>query len=260
MVVCPPFLKAQITLDYTFDTYVEFSKSSEISSNGDLDYYIYNALKNNYLYLYNKDFSIYKVIEIVPPAGYHYNQSTYEWDFPNFFYTSRKLFNTDEKIEVLISFRSNSNYYSDDFSKMVLYNEDGTVIYDFGSANSIRAHAYTISENHDCLFLTKRFVSNIIKTEVYSLRGASTGIENIIDNSKNKSPYPNPAYSIVNLPYNLLSGRETTMKIYDIHGRQIEQKQIDSQTDNLILDVANYKDGIYIYNLNGVCNKFVVKR
>jgi hypothetical protein len=71
--------------------------------------------------------------------------------------------------------------------------------------------------------------------------------------------YPNPATSFINLPFELNKGETSTMNIYDINGRLIEQKPIGYHFKNLELNVSNYKAGTYIYEYNGKSNRFVVQ-
>ena len=49
------------------------------------------------------------------------------------------------------------------------------------------------------------------------------------------------------------------MRISNIQGQLVELKQIDYVFDKIILNVSNYSKGVYIYEVNGVSNKFVVE-
>jgi len=73
------------------------------------------------------------------------------------------------------------------------------------------------------------------------------------------NPYPNPAKQIINLPYQLEKGKQATMKIVDINGKQIISKLIDSSFDKLLLDVSEYQKGLYMYEYNGKSGKFLVE-
>lgn len=256
--ICPNDIDAQINMDFYFDSIVKYSDSSEISSNGDCGYYIYDILRYNKIALYNKDFSVYKIIEIVPPEGFVGNTN---YDKYNITFASKHLFNLDDKIEILIRFTSKS-WASINNQKMFLYNEDGEVLMDFGAAFNIEPHVYTVGENHDCLFLIKQtaYYPVNFKTEVYSLRGAITSINNIKNEKNGLNPNPNPAGTYVNLPYNIITlNQNPYLKIFDARGRLVEQKKLDNQSTNIVINVSSYQDGIYIYNMNGISNKFIVR-
>ncbi|MDR1678374.1 MAG: T9SS type A sorting domain-containing protein [Prevotellaceae bacterium] len=69
-------------------------------------------------------------------------------------------------------------------------------------------------------------------------------------------PYPNPANTIVTLPYKLAQGKTSVMNIYSTSGQLIESKQIDSVFDRILLNVSGYAKGIYLYEANDVSNRF----
>ena len=74
-----------------------------------------------------------------------------------------------------------------------------------------------------------------------------------------QTAYPNPTRITINLPYVLDKGQTTMMRrIYKTNGQLMEQKQIDSAFDKILLNVNSYQPGIYLYEYNGVSNKFIV--
>jgi hypothetical protein len=56
-----------------------------------------------------------------------------------------------------------------------------------------------------------------------------------------KSAYPNPAKTIIVLPYVLEKEQTSMIKIYKLNGQLVEQKQIDSDFDKLFLNVEFYQ-------------------
>ena len=54
-------------------------------------------------------------------------------------------------------------------------------------------------------------------------------------------------------------GEQAEMLIYDVNGKMIEKKMIDSTFDKILLNVESYTPGIYFYSVNGVSHKFVVR-
>ena len=97
------------------------------------------------------------------------------------------------------------------------------------------------------------------KTEIYSLPGSISSSISAVKSSSIISPFPNPANSTINLSYKLAQGETAIMRICDIQGKLIEQKQIDCQFDKILLNVSNYNKGTYIYQVNGVSKKFIVQ-
>ncbi len=95
------------------------------------------------------------------------------------------------------------------------------------------------------------------KTEIYSLPGVGTNVRSA-QAEKVSSPYPNPAKTTVTLPYQLKQGETSTMNIYSINGQLIESKQIDSVFNKILLNVSGYAKGAYLYEVNGVSNRFIV--
>ena len=244
-------VNAQITLDHTFDEYVTY--------NSDVDLYVplYTNNNSNNIELYNTDYSLYKNILITPPEGYKLFTTSFAYLTP-----SRKFFNNDYKIEFFVMFQTetpladyNNNYI------LKLYNEDGTVLKDFGNSYSILYPSFHIVNNQYRLSIVRYYLSGSTisyTTDIYSLQGTSAGV-NEMKSVRMQQPYPNPANSVIVLPYQLKQGESSTMRIYDIQGKLIETKQIDSFFDKIMLNVSGYSQGLYLYEVNGVSNKFLVE-
>ena len=93
--------------------------------------------------------------------------------------------------------------------------------------------------------------------EVYSIDGYES-VENVGVKSLSHA-YPNHARNTISLPYNLNKGEQAEMLIYDVNGKMIEKKTIDSHFNKIMLNVETYTPGIYFYSVNGVSQKFVVR-
>ena len=93
--------------------------------------------------------------------------------------------------------------------------------------------------------------------EIYSIDGYES-VKNVRATSFGHA-YPNPARNTISLPYNLNKGEQAEMLIYDVNGKMIEKKTIDSTFDKILLNVESYTPGIYFYSVNGVSHKFVVR-
>jgi len=89
----------------------------------------------------------------------------------------------------------------------------------------------------------------------------SNGTTTSIDPQKqnlNLSTFPNPASDYINIGYKLSDKAKTMMNIYNAKGQLIDQKQLNSNENTLKLNVSSYKSGMYLYEYNGVSNKFIV--
>ena len=91
--------------------------------------------------------------------------------------------------------------------------------------------------------------------EVYATQGNFSANEMVVST---QSPYPNPASMMVSIPYTL-NGKSAEMHIYDSRGVLVDAKTLDPDAEWIDINVSNYRPGIYIYEYNGVSNKFVVR-
>ena len=236
---------AQITLEHTFEGDVYFAGQS--FSVADLiggDAGVFVCQKGNNINLYNTDYSLYKSIDIIPPTGYYVY---------NIHCVTKKLFNDDNKIEFMVWL-----FPADGMGrKFVLYNEDATLLKDFGP-NSDNFWIYKVNEQYK-LVMWKYDEDWHRTTEIYSLPGTISNAVPQMGNNIFQSPYPNPANSTITLPYQLNQGEISTMRIYNLNGQLIESKQIGAEFDKILLNVSNYKKGLYLYEVNGVSNRFIVR-
>ena len=235
------YVKAQINLEQTFN--------GEIHYQNYLDVELFSDVTTNQIKLYNTDYSWYKTVNITLPTNYYLSSVS------NF---SKKLFNDDNKIEFTVIF-CKYEAGSNDF-KIKLYNEDGTMLKDFGDHSStITTNVITINKQYK-LIIRRHGVN--ASTEIYSLPGIPpippVGVSNQTSNEY-QPPFPNPANAIITLPYQLKQGEMSVMNIYNSNGQLIETKQIGSDFDKILLNVSGYTKGMYVYEVNGVSNKFVVE-
>ncbi|MBQ6083940.1 MAG: hypothetical protein IJK92_06265 [Bacteroidales bacterium] len=237
-------LKAQVELENTFNDHVYYYSSLEKYINVTTNK---NTISIN---LYNGDHSVYKSINITPPYGYDYSDINYY---------SQTLFNDDEDIEFLVTYYN----YSEDMNKISickLYNEQGSVIEDFGYSYYVYSSLY--NEGGFKLKLEKRFYNNdsnrfYYSTEVYSLPGTGYSLsENGVQ--VNNAPQ-NTSAKVVALPYLLNGGESADLFIYNMENNLVEKKVVDSTFDRIMLDVSGYAPGIYYYTVDGTSHKFIVK-
>jgi len=241
---------AQINLEHTFDGTVGHNGVFYTPS---LGYYTYVNTATNQVRLYNEDYSLYKSITITPPANY---------SISNAYLFSKGIATTDEKITFFIDF-INPDIVSTDpnsYHSLRLYDEDGKMVKDFGYAYIFSQNFHQVSNNKCRLSITRYKIPAPItyETEIYSLPGVFTGVKNIQQNNTSLLPYPNPANTIITLPYQLKQGETSAMRIYSINGQLIETKQIDFVFDKVLLNVSSYTKGMYLYEVNGISNRFIV--
>ncbi|MEE4196568.1 MAG: T9SS type A sorting domain-containing protein [Bacteroidales bacterium] len=273
LVILSTYLKAQVTLEHSFTatsdtsiTYSVYNVNETLNNTEIVNYLLYDSRDSN-ISIYNVDYSLKNTIKLTPPENYK---------FSSIQLASTKLFNTDEAIEFLISY-SNSN--GDIIFKMFLYDENGNILYDFGKAYS----AYAYIANNQFKLVTNDYPVTytnfpteytyeynikyyLLEGEVSTTDGDDTDTDGEVSNktsdikiSSNNLPYPNPSTSYVNLTYSIKNGERAVMNIYNINGKFIEQKIIDSHFDKIILNISEYTPGIYFYEVNGNTKKFIVK-
>jgi len=251
------FLKttnAQINLEHTFDEIVfTHSKIYYEPTLYDSNLYYNTVLKDNKYTVtsYNPDYSINSKIT------YNFRAKT-GYDITNVF-ISKKLFNNNDDYEFLVKYTRKDFVSSNLRDNVILYNKNGGIIKDFGFAYFITSStSLNIIDNAYRFIVSKNFTDSIpnYQTEIYSVDGIPTGGK--VLTYEKQPPYPNPANSTITLPYQLKKGEISYMNIYDISGKLIDTKQIDSYFDKIQLNISNYTRGIYIYEVNGISSKFIV--
>lgn len=222
-------LNAQITLEHTFEEYVD------VVPFGNYYYSVtdYYEAESATITIYDFDYNLYKQITIPCYQGYEHISSVYP--------ISPKI--------IFSAFYTNFEE-GGSIASTILYDTDGNIL------RIIDSGAYIDR------FLNNKFLLNYYKdgttyTEVYSVDGYDLN-EKIMATSFGHA-YPNPARNTISLPYNLNKGEQAEMLIYDVNGKMIEKKTIDSTFDKILLNVESYTPGIYFYSVNGVSHKFVVR-
>lgn len=246
---------AQINLLHTFDASVNWTGNVYTEQNlfPFSSYSITNVVNNSFVVkIYNADFSVISnnTYNFTPPAGYTVS----------YVYMSRKIYNSDNNYEFWVTYSRTDEIYDNTRQRGILYNQNGTIIKDFGSAYLILPSILHVVGNNLRLSLLKYYyngTSMTTKTEIYSVPGIPSGIADL-KSSEFQAPYPNPATSIITLPYQLKQGEMSVMRIYNANGQLIETKKIDSVFDEILLDVSHYTKGLYLYEVNGISNKFIV--
>jgi len=80
-----------------------------------------------------------------------------------------------------------------------------------------------------------------------------TGIEAIINPTSDFTIFPNPFSSTTNISFTSAQDEELTLKVYDIMGRLLQQRSIQSIAGNNQLTFnAAYAPGVYLFKLEGI--------
>lgn len=228
---------AQVTLEKKYDystSVVEFETLG-------FKYYLMDV-PNGQCRIYNTDHSLFKTINCNVPAGYYLSDLKF---------ISEKLFDSDAGIELLCTFykyNAASDYYEYD-SKII--NEDGSQLtfIDGGLYNYI----HQTGENTYKLFSYCYDFSTFpekVWTNIYSLPGTPV-VSAFLENENpdfNLKAFPNPTSGQLKVAYNLPPEvQEGTLFLFDNNGKQVNRFVIDNHTDHLLLDVSDYKSGVYHY-------------
>lgn len=260
-IICKMAL-AQLTLLHTFNNYMGNTFAS-INYYGDNKYYpIYLSIENGTVrsYIYNADFSLDDLFSITPniPEGYTLYSSSCK-------FLSNHLINNDDDYEwLIVAYNSsadvNSQYYT------YITNSHGYIILDLGYSRAsplfLDFHVANGQLRMSLLRYYQIMDDNGYYTNYYTdIYACGGNVTNVNQNKKevSMSAYPNPATSFINLPYELNEGETSTMNIYDINGRLIEQKPIGYHFNKVVLETSDYKAGTYIYEYNGKSNRFIVQ-
>lgn len=240
---------AQITLEHTFEGMTTFSTIDLINYNGNSNHYICIDEVNNQVKLYNTDYSLYKTINSSVPAGYVISTASH---------FSASLFGNN-KIAFLVIFISNLAE-NEKRQLLQLYDEDGLILKDFGYGGAFSNSIHKIpGGNYRLSVLRYNYSQSRYNTEIYSLPGKITSNNTPTQPDAIQPPYPNPAHSLITLPYQLAEGESATMRVFNIQGGLVEQKQIDFVFDRVLLDVSHYMPGAYLYEVNGKSLSFIVQ-
>lgn len=249
-------VSAQLTLAHTFDGAAEggFSYVEEYSG-----YYYFADDNTNTLYLYNSNYSLYKTISLNLPPGYSISIFSIRE-------LGKHLINTDDKMEFFV-YCSNINVSQNLLFYAIIINEEGSIIKDFGYSYRVSTGGvYKVGNQLRLSLLKAEYVTlqNYqyqinYQTEVYICHGDYNAVTSFENKITKMQPYPNPTTTLINLPYHIEKGTVSTIKIYNINGQLVDSYNIGGDFEMITIDVNNYAKGIYVYEYNGISNRFVVQ-
>ncbi|WES98814.1 T9SS type A sorting domain-containing protein [Chryseobacterium arthrosphaerae] len=241
----------QITLDHTFP----LGENVSVFPNGSNDI-VYTAKgTGNILKIYNSAYSLVKTINVPVTSGYElefYPSS----DEP--FMVSKYVFNTDDKLEFIVCFRSIAN---PSYRKMIIINEDGNIVKDFTTIPDFSwggtYHVFHDPVSNSNKMMVVKFGNNGPGVfEVFSLPSNSTlSLKEVADKGKELSAFPIPANKVLNI-INPSNG-SSTVTIYDMTGKQVINKSFGSMNNQISVNVENLPKGTYFYKIGEKMSKFL---
>lgn len=259
-------MNAQITFEHAYSntSYLRMGLV-QLTSSG----YKYVNYDTSQIVLYNLNHTVFRTIQLPMSMG---NSSFFIYDI------SEELFNLNPNdIEYLIEYRANtgSDYSIRVFDEAgnTLFARDSCGISNTGTA-PFRGIAYS---SGGVKLIVQRLYTNI--TEIYSLPGflpcneCSSGVisglqeqpgTNETSPERSPAPYPNPASSVITVPYRFPPGEHTGFLVfYDLSGREIKRFSVTDAFQDIQLSVADLAAGTYLYQIetrSGIIpgNKIVV--
>lgn len=178
--------------------------------------------------------------------------------------------NSNDEYVIVTSVRNNDPYdYQDDLWNLSVYKlSTATLVQDVITDNEV-ANVSSSSDNVPHRIGSNVFVSVYTSTinqdhsrtvayRLYKFEGSYTGVSQVQEQNDNMMAYPNPSHDKINLVYQA-TDEATSIKVYDVNGRQVARIPVGSNSTEYTLDVSNYAEGVYFYQINGKSQSFIVK-
>jgi hypothetical protein len=229
---------AQITLEHT---YPASSTLTELSVSG-YKYYLMDV-PNSQCRIYNTDHSLWKTIAVTIPNGMYLS---------NIQYVSDSLFNKDSKVELAYTYYSYDTtlLYFTYYTKVI--DEDGIELLaipgcsfvDIIATGSVGTKLLAYVYDYSLLPYT-------INTLVYSLPGnLPPGGISVEGEVFLKKAYPNPAGSMVKIPYQLPQGiNDAQILLINGSGQILKSYRVDLTFHELIIQTGDLPKGVLLYQL-----------
>lgn len=233
---------AQVTLEhsYTGDGGNDHPKAYAFFTDSGINYYTFDSELNK-VYFYNSSHILFKTVDVNVSSDYKLIQ---------IYLVTDKLFYSDNKIE----FITNSVNYPLP-SKMTLYNEDGTNLYEFGER--WQAEIVKNSNIDYKLIVVSSEKFSPIFYDVYTLTGTLSESQQGNLAKTNFYSFPNPTSNKISFTTDTVNGNSTKLEIFDNSGKRVFEKNMTVNDNKIEIDVTELASGIYIYKLDGRSNKFI---
>lgn len=219
-------------------------------------YYYSTDMLRSKISIYKENFTFLKTVTLLLPSNYYFDSAT----------LSDKVFDNSTDIEFLVLVYKKTGSSADpDASMLLLYNEWGQIIYDFGKGTKL-TNFFIKTVSGETKMILQRLIYNlsiptptiITDTEIYSLRGNYTGIAVAKSTNEVSVKYNNQNNSVEFQPTQMSDN--FCLKLYNLEGKEIEVKQYGSLTNNkIILNTSSLPKGVYVYSLNEATGKIVIQ-
>lgn len=174
---------------------------------------------------------------------------------------TQHIFNNDDEYEFMVRYELKDYNSSNESNKLILFDSKGNILKDFGSACWLEwPNLLYLINNQSYIIVEKGYTENSA-LEIYSVPTTvnPNQLKSATISNSTLSAFPNPAKTFVNLSYNVSGVEDAEMVITDASGRVVERRIVNAMQDNLRLNVANYKRGIYFYEVQGFTGRFIVE-
>ncbi|GAL61253.1 T9SS type A sorting domain-containing protein [Algibacter lectus] len=246
MLLCSVSYSQVLEETYTTDGFSDNdNRFSSFNIDGDIKYYT-RDWSNSQVKIFDSSHNLEKTINLNLGDGYEMSQVHFPTD---------KLFNSDSKIEIIVSSRTYSPSFQQNYT---VFNEDGDKIFEFSNIDWIEL-VKTPSNSYKLITYQDQYESGSYGNYSYSVYGLEGTLSVDQENwlSKVAIQYPNPATETINFKNldNNLKG--STLEIYSMQGQKVFSEKINLINDEISLDISNLSKGVYVYKLGDLSNKFV---
>ncbi|MGB3798451.1 MAG: reprolysin-like metallopeptidase [Lewinella sp.] len=69
--------------------------------------------------------------------------------------------------------------------------------------------------------------------------------------------YPNPTSGLATLEWNSVNGQGVLLEVFDLNGRRLESRRMDSDADSATVDLSRFGAGVYLIRLGGAVRRVV---
>ena len=244
---------SQVSLDHTFTPTTAYYVIGFENVVEPIGYYCFIATEHQ-INMYKADYTLYKAIDVNLLRGYTLSSVAT---------AGKHLINTDDKVELFVS--ANSSQTSNTNSTALIINEDGQIIHSFGYNYMLNSMGFfNVNGQIKMLVMEYQFTTHQTLSYLYSVYSCygnftPSGITSMSSTLDAVQPFPNPAVNTINLTYKLEPGKTSVIRVYNMNGQLMDSFNIGSDFEAIIVDLSHYAKGIYIYEYDGISNKFVVQ-
>ncbi|WP_299056921.1 T9SS type A sorting domain-containing protein [uncultured Polaribacter sp.] len=212
-------------------------------------YYVTFNTSNRGINIFDRNHSYYKSIS---PLELPQN-----FLFDKFYFITDKLFDLNLEFEILLGARNNTTGEN----KMLLFNEKGNIIFDFGDKNEANVFK-DVQDNFKLMTSLSHSPYSgyqVVDYDIYSLDGTlSISQENFLAKQKIIG-FPNPTKQKINITNPFKNNENEKIEVYDINGRKVLEKEFVGNGKSIELDISKLSKGIYNYRIREFGNKFIKK-